>query len=74
MTSTESMSSAGMACSAGPRLSPCSMAEGLPSTRIWTLVLPRSETVPSGSTDTDGTLPSASAALPLELLTSLLTS
>ena len=68
------MSSADMAFSVAPRLSPVIMADGLPSTRICTLVLPRSETVPSGSTATDGTLFSASDAVPLLLEISDLTS
>jgi hypothetical protein len=49
------------------------MADGLPSTMICTLLLPRSVTLPSGSTFTDGTLLRASAAVPL-LETSDLTS
>jgi hypothetical protein len=50
------------------------MADGLPSTMICTLLLPRRVTVPSGSTATDGTLLSASAAVLLLVLTSDLTS
>ncbi|MNN50692.1 hypothetical protein D3C81_1652910 [compost metagenome] len=63
-----------MAFKVAPRESPCSMADGLPSINICTLLLPRRDTEPSGSTATDGTLFKASAAVPLLLPTSDLTS
>ncbi|PMQ08269.1 hypothetical protein JaAD80_27335 [Janthinobacterium sp. AD80] len=63
-----------MAFKVAPRESPCSMADGLPSMRICTLLLPRKDTLPSGSTATEGTLLSASAAVPFVLPTSDLTS
>ena len=68
------MSSAGMAEIVAARLSPCSIADGLPSIRICTLVDPRRLTVPSGSTFTDGTLERASATESLLVAASCLMS
>ena len=65
---------AGIDASVAARLSPCIIADGLPSIRIVTLGLPRRVNVPSGSTATDGTLLNASAAEPLLAPTSPLTS
>ena len=53
-TSMRSMSRAGMDCRFSPAFEPDSSAEGFPSMRMRTLLSPRSETMPSGSTSTEG--------------------
>ena len=65
ITSTRSTESAGSDCSAWAALWPRTSALGLPSTRMVTLVSPRSETLPCTSTSTDGMFFSASLIVPV---------
>jgi hypothetical protein len=53
-----------------PAAVPDNCVDGLPSMRINTLVSPRSETMPSGSTSTDGITLKISLRLPKVLCTS----
>ena len=71
ITSTRSMESAGRACRAWPAAAPLNWPEGLPSSRIVTLESPRSDTLPCGSTSTEGMLRSASLIEPVVVARSL---
>lgn len=66
-----SISLAGKDCRLSPAFEPENSGEGLPSTRIRTLLSPRSETMPSGSTSTDGIAPSTSLKVPKVAWTSV---
>src|ERR1700674_1217559 len=73
MTSIRSISLAGMDCRLSPAAEPENWVDGLPSIRIKTLLSPRSETLPSGSTSTDGIALSTSLTVPKGACTSSVT-
>ena len=74
ITSILSIWSAGMLCSALAPSSIPSRAEGLPFIKNFTLELPLIETVPSVSTEIEGTFDSTSCRLPPLLIMSWFTS
>src|ERR1700730_15285555 len=73
MTSIRSISLAGIDCRLSPAAEPENRVDGLPSIRIKTLLSPRSETLPSGSTSTDGIALSTSLTVPKVACTSSVT-
>jgi hypothetical protein len=59
-----SMSLAEIDCRLSPAADPWNWVEGLPSIRMSTLVSPRNDTMPSGSTSTEGMVLRMSLRLP----------